>query len=55
MNPKKVKCLKCFEEMDTTTKRNGTCPCGQVVVVEGVVVGQVYKDFTSLDPQLLCE
>ena len=55
MNPKKVKCLKCFQEMDTVATRNGTCSCGQVVIVEGCVAGQVYKDYTSLDPQLLCE
>ena len=55
MNPKKVKCLKCYQEMDTTVTRNGKCSCGQVVIVEGCVAGQVYKDYTSLDPQLLCE
>lgn len=55
MNPKKVKCLKCFDVVDSTQTRNGRCSCGQVVIVEGTVLGQVYKDYTNLDPQLLCE
>jgi len=55
MSPQKVKCLKCFEVIDTMETRNKTCGCGQVVIVEGCVTGQVYKDYTSLDPQLLCE
>ena len=55
MTPKKVKCLRCYEEVDTLQKPNGKCQCGQVVIVEGNVVGQVYKDYTPLDSQMLCE
>jgi hypothetical protein len=55
MEPKKVKCIQCFDVLDSQVSRNCRCTCGKVVIVEGSVFGVENKDYKSLDPILLNE